>query len=630
MPWEIFHGHLLDGRRTHARRSLESWNLYWADDSGRSEEPILAVLLDASKGKLYVTRGLLCYVWETYNSGANVIKTRQEKRWLRELVGSVNLASMRSRQLHDEIVRLVFRAVVGTSRLPLTSVEAPLTGFSLGSFSYFYRPDADGVQPRRILGQLIRDALVRPAEGGTPKGLNPDLARLERVKLLEFVLRSARASELGDAARRFSEGWQEIGLDAREIQPLVREMFNEVALSPYTAFVDNTLGFVRALVELGWWRESDQYVFLGWLLRQTGRHLTAYDLITFHHHGANYPDALLLDAVMKECLRRVERNPQSWLPAAGDDLGAAKRKRLNRRGLRQGWLLRRFYEGLPVPASPTSPGENTRILPPPYEHVPDEQIYTPQRRPERLFDGDPLPHYLGPNGLRVLRQSVDDLHDPAELSELGTALFIDRPLGVAKHPLEPDRTPLLSYVAFSRSVAEKRFAQLARDTEIGLSAATVEELGLALKQLLDAGVPVPRDRAGPRPVVALQDALKVADDFLLLRTTAATLRDLSELFDWTPLRSLVNLDYLFAGSPTLLVGGATETGDPLLRAYDARFRLRMELRICMEQGYADRDGVEFPLGGLQPLQLWKGDGEIGIDLRGRGLSIRPQDRGSAE
>jgi hypothetical protein len=624
MLWEVFHGQLLDGRRTRARRTFESWNLFWADLSGRSGEPILAVLLDAPDEKLHITRGLLCHVWEPYDAGANVIETRGEQRWLRELVGSVDLAPPSPERVQEEMVRLLFRAVVGTSRLPLTSVEAPLPGFSLGSFAYVYRPGVGDHHSRRHVSELIRDIPVGPARDGTTSEFHPEIVRLERVKLLEFVLRASRSSEVADVARRIAEGWQEIGLDARGIQQLLREVYNEVALSPYTDFVENTLRFVRATVDQKRWSDTEQCDFLGWLLRQTGRHLTAYDLITFHHHGANYPDALLLDAVMKECLRLIERNPEAWRPDDRDDEAAARRKRLNRRGLRQAWLLRRFYEGLPVPASPTSPGENIRVLPPPHERVPDEQLYLPHRRPKRLFDGDPMPRHLGPNGLRVLRQSVEDLRDPAELRELGTALFLDRPLGVGKHPLEPDQTPLLSYVAFSRSVAEKRLAQLAGDGEVGVPAATVEAFRTAFRQLPPTGVPVPLWRAGPIPVVALQDAYKAADDFVLLQTTAATLRDFLELYDWTPLRDLANLGFLFARGPALLLGGVCESGEPLLRAYDARHRLRLELRVCLEQGYAARNGVELPLAGFQALRIWEEEGATGIDVCGRDVTIRPR------
>ena len=42
------------------------------------------------------------------------------------------------------------------------------------------------------------------------------------------------------------------------------------------------------------------------------------------------------------------------------------------------------------------------------------------------------------------------------------AVFLDRPLGVVKQPGEVDRTPLLSYDAFSRSIAARRLAQAER------------------------------------------------------------------------------------------------------------------------------------------------------------------------
>ena len=64
--------------------------------------------------------------------------------------------------------------------------------------------------------------------------------------------------------------------------------------------------------------------FLGWLLRQLGRHLTAYDLVVFHHRGANYPDALVLDAVLKAYLIRIERRPELFLDDTRDDETARK------------------------------------------------------------------------------------------------------------------------------------------------------------------------------------------------------------------------------------------------------------------------------------------------------------------
>src|SRR4029077_11042057 len=133
---------------------------------------------------------------------------------------------------------------------------------------------------------------------------------------------------------------------------LMRTMFNEVSLSPWTDFVERALAFVRRLVEGGHLTVAAHVDFLVYGLRQLGRHLTAYDLVTFHHRGANYPDALLLDLVVKEYLRLIELSPELFALEAGD------RGRLRRRALRQGWMLRRHYEGHLVPDAPTSPGEN--------------------------------------------------------------------------------------------------------------------------------------------------------------------------------------------------------------------------------------------------------------------------------
>src|SRR5262249_10169224 len=150
---------------------------------------------------------------------------------------------------------------------------------------------------------------------------------------------------------------------------------------------------------------EEQVDFLGYTVRQIARHLTAYDLHTFHHRGANYPDALLLDAVLKEYFGLIEARPQLFLtsPGPGDP-----RRPWRRRALRQGWLLRRFYEGLPVPDAPTSPGENARVLPPPHSRVPEEQILHPGRRQRRLYADEPLDRHLGRRARTVLGQSIED------------------------------------------------------------------------------------------------------------------------------------------------------------------------------------------------------------------------------
>src|SRR5205823_2250954 len=109
----------------------------------RSTEPVLAVRYDVGEGRLYVTRSVLCHAHETYDAGGNVILTREVQRWQRELVGTIVLDDCADAgALHDELACQLFQTVVGTSRLPLTSVEAPLPGFSLGQIGFYYRPAA--------------------------------------------------------------------------------------------------------------------------------------------------------------------------------------------------------------------------------------------------------------------------------------------------------------------------------------------------------------------------------------------------------------------------------------------------------------------------------------------------------
>ena len=167
-------------------------------------------------------------------------------------------------------------------------------------------------------------------------------------------------------------------------------------------------------MQLGVLHVEDEIDFLGYLLRQLGRHLAAYDLITFHHRGANYPDALLLDAVLKRYLAQIELRPMLFNSTASL---LARRPAHARRALRQGCLLRRHYEGHLVPDAPTSPGENARVLPG-YPPVPEEQLLRPLRRRRELFKdatadracSDRMP-------AQVLRQSINDLAAAMQTSE---------------------------------------------------------------------------------------------------------------------------------------------------------------------------------------------------------------------
>src|SRR5207237_193434 len=153
----------------------------------------------------------------------------------------------------------------------------------------------------------------------------------------------------------------------------------------------------------------------------------------------------------------------------------------------------------------------------------------------------------------LLRQSLTDLAHPDELPELGTALFLDRPLGAPKHPLEPDATPLLSYVAYSRSLALRRLESLA-EGPIGLGTARAVPLRKILEALAVSGVPVRDVASRSRPgTAALADARQVAEDFILLRTTALSASRFWRLFPPDLLRQLFNLASWQPHARTLIV-----------------------------------------------------------------------------
>jgi hypothetical protein len=612
VSWEVFRGRLLDPAHTRQRHTFESWNVYLLGDECRSPEPLLSVKWDAAAGEAHVVRAVLAYVQEAYDAGGNVILTREVRKWVRELVGTLPVPLPHPGRVTDPLAELLFRAVVGTSRLPLTSLEAPLPAFSLGELGYFpasYRPGAGAMTSSREL---------------TEHGLVAEINWLGRVKLLELLLRSAPAREVRALTRQFIDRDDRV----RQYQwapDLLRSLFNEVSLSPYTDFVSKALLFVEALEAERCLDAAGAADFLGHLLRQAGRHLTAYDLVLFHHRGANYPDALLLDAVLREYLSLIERRPALFLAEPGDER-ERRLQRLRRRALRQAWLVRQRYRGHAVPDAPTSPGENARVLPDPHVRVPEEQILNPHRRTRQLFLDDPPGGELGADARAVLRQSVRDLDHPDELRELGMALYLDRPLGAFKAPGEPDQTPLLSYTAFSRSLAMRRLLLLGQDRAL-LPDDELASLRQALEALPVSGVPLAEVPSVPRPgVVSLADAARAAEDFVFLRTTASSLRDFFALFDFGPLAErcgtpdLTSRPWLVLGRPDPAAGEITltihEPGSP---------RKRLELSADPRDGYVVRGGVEYPRKGLRVRRVWQEiDGELReCDLGGEELFVRP-------
>lgn len=611
--WEIFRGQLLDPAHTRQRRSFEAWKVY-AQTPGeeRASEPLLALYLDATAKQVHIVRGLDCYVWEGYDAGGNVYLSRERRKWLGELVGTIALERFaETEELADELACQLFQAVVGTSRLPLSSVETPLPAFSFGQLFYCYCAKSHSAkEPIRGWPGLLANMLA--------PGLNPR----EEAHLLETFLHVVPPEEMREAAAAFVGRWSECGHPSEELPALLRRLFNEVSLSPYTDLVNKTLAFLQALEAQALLTLEKVVDFLSFLLRQLGRHLTAYDLVVFHHRGANYPDALLLDAVFAEYRAILERHPDLFRDAATDDEKTCRSKRIRRRALRQGWLLRRRYEGHAVPDLPTSPGENRRVLPTSHPRVPEEQILEPIRRVRHLYENTPLLPSASALLRVLLLQSFHDLEHAEEWREMGMAVFLDRPFGVGKAVAEPDSTLLLSAEAFSGSLACQRLHALAADLGIAAEDALLQRL---LTRPAIVGLPLDALGDAVRPgIVSLVDARRTAADFVFLRTTPSSAKMFFQAFDFSPLVGPFGMGDLLSGENILLARSTTSAG---LILYDAQLRPRAEVEVVAERGFVPRAGQEYPLGGLRIVRVWQTtDGAAWQmhDLREQALSLPPQ------
>ena len=581
--WEIFRGRLLDPAHTRERAVFEAWSVYENTPEGRSAEPVLSLKLDVTAGVLYVVRGLECYVWEGYDSGGGVILSRERRKWVRELVAVLRLDQFAGLDdLRDEMICGLYHAVVGASRLPLTSVEAPLPAFSFGWLFYCFREKApEPTGPLRTWREVQRDML------------RTRLALSEQAHLLETLLHTLRVEEMDTAAQLILAGRSSF---------LLRTLFNSVSLSPWTDLTDQLLAFLQATNAAGHLPDHEVIDFLGYMLRQIGRHLTSYDLLTFHHRGANYPDALLLDVVLKAYLGWVERRFDLFSDSTADDEESRRLNRGRRRALRQGWIVRRRYEGHPVPDAPTSPGENNRVLPASHPRVPEEQVLQTNRRTRRLYDNDPLPNYLGPHAAEILRHSIADLHHPAELRELGNGLFLDRPLGADKMPGEADASPLLASVAFSRSIAIQRVHALAGEEVLAEQKPLLDECLRTLLESPPRGLPLDRIGGASRPgAVSLTDARLASPDFEFGWSTTDAIMTLWRLFDFNPIEERF-------GNKSATIDGQLIVRNPSgagVIVYDERQRLRMEMEIDRTGGYIQRAGVEYPVGGLLVMRVWE-------------------------
>jgi hypothetical protein len=581
VPWETFRGRLVDLSQTRRQARLLSWHLTAEDGS-----PMLSVRLDVHAGVVHVTRGILCYVWEAYDAGGSVIESREVQRWTTELVGSAELDRFPDiEELRDELVCLIWQAIVGTSKLPLYSVEAPLPAFTFGHLYYCYQQCVTDVAEPMRDWQALLDAIDRP-----------ELAQRERARVLEAVLRHVDFGDLDQVVERMRAA-------PKDTVQLLRTVFNEVSLSPVTHFLGNARWLAAKLLVTHRLSAVEHFDLVGGLMRQLARHLTAYDLVTFHHRGANYPDVLLLDALLRDSLLALA-------PRAGLFLGDEPSQRLRRRALRQASLLRRHYEGHLVPDEPTSPGENTRVLPPPHVRVPEEQLLQPHRRRRRLFSGQSLAGWQVMDHVQeVLTQSLLDLSEPAERAELGIGLFIDRPLGYGKATGEPDYTPLLAHEAFSVTIARRRvkeLATLARELALDVPGDLYDSVDHALQTMPLRGVPAAQLAEPTRPTAALADVRRVTEDFLIVRTMPGRLRELLGYFDFGALQERYDLPMLRPGKLPRVVAMVQTPRGPVLGFFDGDYHLRLEAVVDDQPGFVRRAGEELPVAGLRIVAV---DGE---------------------
>ena len=215
------------------------------------------------------------FAFEAYEESPDVILDREVEKWSSELTGTIDVDRFDVDQLTSEVAAYVYLAVIGTSRLPITSLESPLPALSLGQLSYSPRLNTSAA-PFTDSISFASAAFDR----NRPVSLD--------AKALETALRSIDPSRVAELAtvlvsnviRRRDSAWLEQRLCA---------LFNGVALSPYTQFVDRLAALLEELAQREEIGPAACIDICGYMLRHLVRHLTAFDLRVFHNSGAIFP-----------------------------------------------------------------------------------------------------------------------------------------------------------------------------------------------------------------------------------------------------------------------------------------------------------------------------------------------------
>ena len=593
--WELFHGVLLDEAHTRLERQFESWRVVLTMGGAETGPALISVKLDVPSGLIHVVRHIEIYCESEPGPAAAEPVGEPATRWQTERVCTIQLKQVQDESdLSGQLAAGLRLAVIGTSRLAVTSIESPLPAFSLGQLAYFPdQPDGGIDRPMAGWRELIE------------AGLTITLTPAQGARILETVLRCADDRDVGAATRLFFERWKTFGDVEAGPAPLFRHLFNHLVLCGNTPFSDRLAASLRELADPDLWGPDSILDVISTMLRQLARHLTAYDLVRFHNGGANYPDALMLDALMRCYLELAERQAHAFKPILSSDRSEPIGAVVRRRAIRQAWLVRCQYEGHLVPDAPTSTGDNGRVLPSSHIRVPPVQITQPKARRRMLYAQQKTDDLLTTTTRTILNRAMDDLDRDRELIELGMAVFLDRPLGVFKEPDEPDRTPLLSYEAFSKRVAHRRIEQWRRGGCI------TDTRSARWRRVLDQcapreGVAVADLTGHSRPgTLALEDARRAAMDFIFLRTTRCSLDDLLGRYDLEPLQTTAPdvWHWLRTSRHVLLIRTPRRTDrDPLLTGYDRNMLPMIHLTVrpprTGEVRYIEFDGQEHPEAGL--------------------------------
>lgn len=578
--WEILAGRLLDPALTREERTFAAWHVQ--QQVGGRLEPRVSILLDELQQTLYVVRHIEIRGFEAYESQPNVFESRPVHKWTRELIRSGSLAELATEPSSEHLTAWcaegVYQALCGTSRLPIASHESQLPAFALGLIGYWPALAVQREQGRGAATDPAANVLTSAAADvplASPRylaalALQGQLPRSQRAKLLEMALRASTGQQWEEVLAYCARTVAAYEAAAQEFPRLLRVLFNGLGLTPYIPLEKRLIELLERVAQ-----DSGHVTPLldtaAWMLLQLARHLTAFDLRTFHNYGADYPDLLLLDALLGWLTSWLDRQPDCLMDAA-----ASRR--------RTAWLLaallRKEHEGLPITPIPTSPGENQRVLPQvpqaAAEPVDDAEIMDPRLRRNQLFAGSELEAAWSPAVRELLVAAATDLNDAAALRTFGEALFLDRPLGVDRPPEAVDDTPLVSYLAFSRNALTYRLRRLFQWGWIDDTVA--EQLLHAARQLKVPGFPAAQLPGHPRPgVVSLEDAHLAGSDFVFVRTTR---RSLSALLACgkLPLQTVPAdvQEWLATGRDVLLIrtGQPNDPQWPFLTAFDAALQPR--------------------------------------------------------